>query len=164
MGAIDVGIAATDRGTRTVAGTTYIAYSNPANDTGVVTEVQIFVDTECSAVEAASFADEGGGVFSTNDTESIAGTYAAGYHELVSDLDFNSGEYIGFHDSGGKIEADWSGEPRYYKSGDHIPAASVEFTLSATASISLYGIGATVAAGVGIPIAMHHYKQMQGNN
>jgi len=149
-----------------LAAATQINKAAAADGDGTLSEAQIYVATELSGLEIATFIDEGSNNLSTRANETIAGSHAAGYHEIALDnMAVETGDFIGEYHSGGTLDADnTGGSGMWYKTGDNIPADSVGFSSFSGWVISLKGIGATVAAGVGIPIAMYHYKQMQENN
>jgi len=126
----------------------------PADGDGRLTEAQIYVTSTLNNLEIATFIGEGGNVLSTRDNEAIAGTYAAGYHELVIDLDVMTGDHIGSYTTSGYFDYDASGElGSWGKAGDNIPCTEVTFSLSSDDAYSLRGIGATGNGGGGsIPL------------
>lgn len=157
-GTIDVGDAATDRGTQAaLANAPWISKGNPANGTGAITSIEMWALTsDLVNCEVANFIDEGSDVLSTRDFE-VIGTVTFGSKQTFSGKDMNvaTGDYIGtYWDGGGWLEADDSGGSGvWYGDGtDYIPCTSQAFTAAAGWAISLYGTGeesAPVAGGAG---------------
>lgn len=141
---IDIGLAAIDRGGTQANGKTYVAYDNPANNTGAITDVEIWAPNNLANCEVATFTDEGSNVLSTRDTETI-GSVTAGSKQTFSGLNMDvvTGDYIGIYFSAGNLEADTTGAGMWYITGDYIPCSSQTFTWSSKAyeALSLYGEG-----------------------
>lgn len=153
MAVIDIGDAAIDRGTLTDINVTRVAVANSANDTGTIDTVEIWMFSNGSNVEVATFIDEGSNVLSTRDSEAI-GSVTSGSKQTFSglDMDVETGDYIGIYGTAGAIEYATSGEGGdgvWFKSGDQIPCTSETFSLSSGRTISLYGTGTTVAGWTG---------------
>lgn len=144
---IDAGNAATDRTTGLVGGRTYIDRINPANLTGKIRSVEIFVEIAMTLVEVATFyrPDPSGFPlnFSTRDTHTV-GSLAIGYHQIDVDLDVTAGDSIGIYYATGQLS--YSTETsvgEVYKTGDFIPCTDELFIVTADRTISLYGTGDT---------------------
>lgn len=150
MAVIDIGSGAIDRNWYGTTGRTYIDVGNPANDTGTITSFEIWAYSNMSNVECATFLVVSGNNLSTRDSEAI-GSVTAGSKQTFSGLsmDVATGDYLGFYHSAGLIERDTAtGNGYWYASGDYIPCTNQAFSLvSTTTAISLYGEGATGAAG-----------------
>lgn len=149
MAVITVGSDAVNEITTLSATRTGINYNGAADGTGTLQEAQIHVSSEVSGLEIATFIDEGSAIFSTRDNETIAGAYAAGYHEIaLDDMAVESGDFIGSYHGGGTVDKDYTGHAGIYVlSGDYIPADSDTFTLWGEDSLSLKGIGVTGNGG-----------------
>jgi hypothetical protein len=144
MAAIDVGPGAIDRGSYTT-GNTIVEGTNPANDTGSITSVEIWAESALSDCEVAIFYVVSGNNLSTRDTETI-GSVTGGSKQTFSGLnmDVQTGDYIGICFSAGNLERELSGGTGYwYVAGDYIPCTNQAFTWGVTRIISLYGTGAT---------------------
>jgi hypothetical protein len=145
---IDIGAAAIDRASRVNLLYTFVEGSNPANDTGKIDTVEMWLDIAGTGIEVATFIHEGSNVLSTRDYEAI-GSVAAGSKQTFTGLnmDVATGDYIGICGTAGEIDTDSSGGTGlWYKSGDNIPCTSQTFAWIADYIISLYGTGASVTA------------------
>jgi len=125
---------------------TYIGKDGPADGTGEITSVEIWLFLSCD-VSVATFIDEGSNVFSTRDSEDL-GTIADGSKQTASGLhmDVVENDYLGIARTGGYgyIERDEAGYAGiWWEEGEHIPCSSLEFGFVTTDAISLYGTGAT---------------------
>lgn len=142
--AIDIGASATDRET-TQSAQTLINKTNPANETGTITSVEIWANAGLSNCEVATFFVVSGNFLSTRDSQSI-GTVAAGSKQTFEvNLNVQAGDYIGMYYTAGLIERDSYGFGGMWTNygGDNIPCTNVEFSLLAGDAISLYGTGTT---------------------
>ncbi|GAH49514.1 unnamed protein product, partial [marine sediment metagenome] len=99
-GDIDVGAEATDRSTHASPAYTYIGKENPANLSGTITEVQIYIRD--------SIVDLKIGIFHKTDTDkfeciayAVIGNLGDGYHELEVSLAIEAGDYIGAYFTSG---------------------------------------------------------------
>lgn len=148
MTAIDVGAAATNRAASYAYGSTRVLRTNPANDTGTITAIEIWAASNISNCEVATFYVVSGNNLSTRDSETI-GAVTAGSKQTFSGLsmDVTAGDYIGNYFSAGGLEGDSSGGGgKWADTGDQIPCTNNAFTLDADDELSLYGIGTTPAA------------------
>ncbi len=146
--AIDIGAVAIDRNDSFNLTFTYINKTNPANDTGTIDTVEMWLDStsnDGANVEVATFIDEGSNVLSTRDSEAI-GAVTKGSKQTFSglDMDVTTGDYIGAYGTDGRLEALFSGGAGAWNSDqDRIPASSVTFSFVADFIFSLYGTGET---------------------
>ncbi len=154
MAAIDIGLEAIDRANvANVSTSTLVDNVNPANGTGVITEVDIWFaggpanDTWVGTFSAA------GDTLTCHDSESV-GNVSIGSKQTFSGLDIavNIGEYLGVNE---RITAtcDLEAGPDnglWFKAGEFIdPADSGGFTLLTGFGVSLFGTGATVSGWSG---------------
>ena len=143
---ITIGAPVINRNSTFGTGITSVVKDNPANDTGTIDTVEMWLVDACTGVEVATFIDEGSNVLSTRDSEAI-GAVSSGSKQTFTgkDMDVAAGDYIGIHGSaGGKIETTRSGGAGiWYQIGDYIPASSVTFETLDAWICSLYGTGAT---------------------
>jgi len=146
--AIDMGNAATDRASSTSFANTWIDRNNPANATGTITSIEIYIATAVTGLDIGIFYVESGDTLSTRDDVTI-GALGAGYHQVDVDLDVVLGDYIGYTKDTGTVDvgSDVStGE--WYVDGDYVPCTSKAFTQYANRVHSLYATGATPPAGI----------------
>lgn len=151
MAAIIIGTEPINRGDTPTITWTHVEASNPANDTGEITSVEIWLATAGVAVEVATFVHEGANVLSTRDIEAI-GAVAHGSKQTASGLHMTvvTGDHIGIYGTSGTIEMDNAGGTGRWESptgDDYIPCGSVGFAYYAGAIISLKGLGATLEVG-----------------
>jgi len=139
---IDVGCEAIDRGSQRDTGT-HINKTNPANETGTITSVEIFARAAMTDVKVAIFFVVSGDNLSTRDYVYI-GDMSIGYHQFDVNLDVEAGDYIGIYHSG-YIESGTSGGDGiwYYSDNDMIPCTNQAFSYYPSYLISLYGTGTT---------------------
>lgn len=106
---IDVGSAATDRAATKTHSDTLINEANPANTSGILTAVDVFVETELEDCSIGVFYKTAG--INTYQCRSAhdAGTVAVGLQTLDVSLAIEEGDYIGIYFSAGEIEADNTG-------------------------------------------------------
>jgi len=140
---IDIGMPAIDRGT-TMAGWTIINQENPANETGKITSVEIWANTNMTDCEVAIFYVVSGDFLSTRDTQYIGAVTSGSKQTFPVDLDVVAGDCIGIFATA-KVEYDASGFNNVWRlSGDYIPCSNVEFSIGTGDAVSLYGTGTTV--------------------
>ncbi len=150
MAVIDMGGVAIDRPFATTTNTTYIFKTNPANATGIITSIEVWVNADFANFEVATFYEGDANVFSTRDNHTI-GTVVAGDKRTFSGLSINvnEGDYLGCYFSNypdGKHEYSKTGGLGYWHLiGDNIPCTDITFTLSGNTTYvhSVYGIGTT---------------------
>jgi len=146
MAVIDVGPEAIERLAEAPAGYTDIAEENPANLSGTITKVQVYVAAAMTGFQVGIFHKT-----DTNDFECSAyaeiGGLTTGYHELEVSLAIEAGDYIGAYWSTGYIERTNAGDGYWWLNSDEIPCESKGFTFTANRTISLKGIGETVVVG-----------------
>jgi len=147
MAIIDIGCEAIDRNTQRNTATD-INKTNPANDSGIITSVEIFARTAMTNVKVATFYAVDATHFTTRDYEFI-GDMSVGYHQFNVNLNVKAGDYIGIYHSG-YIEVGTSGGDGfwYYDGNDMIPCINQAFSYYPSYQISLYGTGETVAVGI----------------
>lgn len=150
---IDVGSAAINRPLSTTNGArTYINRNNPANDSGTITEVKIYVHTALTNVYIGTFYVESGNYFTTRDYEYI-GSLSLGLHTKTVDINIESGDYIGISFDEGRIDKDNTGGNGYLQlTSNKIIVSNTEFTLYSGQIISLYGTGTAIT---GLPITFN---------
>ncbi len=127
------------------AGYTIICKANPANRSGKITTIEIYVSNNLSNVEVGTFFVVSGDNLSTRDTQTIGTVTSGAKRTFTVDLDVEVGDYIGFHYTAGDgLYYDATGgNGSWYRSGDHIPCTNQVFSVGAatTRKFSIYGIG-----------------------
>jgi len=145
---IDIGMPAIDRAS-TAPEYTWVNIGNPANESGTITSIEIWANSALTNCEVATFYVVSGNNLSTRDTEVIGSVTGHSKQTFVVNLDVQVGDYIGAYYTVGLLERDSSGFGGcWMNTGDCIPCTNITFTLRAGEAISLYGTGATVAAGI----------------
>jgi len=155
---IDVGSAATDRGSSAdTLGYTTIATENPANASGTIDHIEIFMNSATSAViDVAAFEQVDTNTFtsrgSSGNLNVVAGLNTFNAPGDFTAFDIEAGDYIGFYGSGtaNRIEQDTSGDGKWYSYADRIPCTNQLFTAVASRTISLYAEG-TISGGPPAP-------------
>ena len=159
MAAIDVGGEATDRAGNASDSWTFLGLDNPANDTGIITDVEIWAFGELTGCKVGTFF--GTAPDYTPRDSAVLGTIAAGSKQTSSGLsiDVQTGDLIGIFFSGGSLEQDEPGGIGVYRlNGDQFAAGQQTYTLGADRVMSLKGIGTTSVGWAGgdigeVPIA-----------
>lgn len=150
---IDVGHPAIDLPGADDGGFTYVNDYNPANATGIITEVKLYSYVAMGGIKVASFTASGNNLTSRGYT-SLPNQSAAGLSTFTAPADFTPfairvGEYLGIYfdvaspvSGEGAIDAGTTtGNHGWYKSGDNIPCSGLAFTPVSNYSIALYATG-----------------------
>lgn len=147
MADIDIGAAAVNRSESTSLIFTQIGKENSANDTGIITVVEVWLNSQCTEFQAFTAIDEGSNVLSSRDYENLGVTWA-GSKKIFSGLnmDVETGDYLGCSTEGGgsvgATERANSGEGYWTLEAKNIlPISSVGFSFGSGRTISLYGEG-----------------------
>lgn len=153
MGAIDIGSAATDRESNSSQGSTLIDGNNPANEDGIITQVEVwFYQNSGSAATAAIFELVGVNTFTARSRQTIGVVTAGAKHTASVSLAVKAGDFIGVYPgTQGSLERALSGTMVYFQGGDQTQCINQTFT-SATAnrSYSIYGTGVTLGGRRGM--------------
>jgi hypothetical protein len=148
LAAIDIGSAAINGDFRQGSGYTYVNANNPANDTGKITSVEIWAESNMSKVEVAIFYIVSGNTLSTRSYTSIGSVTSGSKQTFPVNLDVVAGNYIGVYFTSGWIEVNQDASTGlWWKVDDQIPCTNANFTVTAHLSLSLYGTGATAEVG-----------------
>lgn len=152
MAVIDVGATCSGRGTVAEDTYWYVEESNPANDTGDITYVCIYWNTDPASAKAGSLSASGNDLTTTDDAQlEDRGTGQQEYESAVGDFtafSVNSGDYIGAYGSSGGIEADTSGGVGIWRIyGDGSPYDSTTFSHYNNYQLSIYAEGTTAGGG-----------------
>lgn len=158
---IDIGSEASDRGNQwTLASYTVVNKNNPANASGIITQVEIYpvVGKDLVNCIVGTFYTTNGNTLKCRAAVAI-GAVVGGAKRTFAGLSLavEAGDFIGYYQDGadGWLERATSGGVGiWYVSGQEIdPNDEAEYTLQADNILSLYGTGeeAVPAAGVGGP-------------
>lgn len=144
---IDVGSAAINGATTASSGTTKINKQNPANASGYINEIQLYVGTALTECYVGVFYLNSSNVFTARASYYI-GSAATGLNTVSYNhmLRIYAGDYIGIYYATGALKADIStGEGYWYLSGNQTACSNATFTLYSTDNfaLSLYGTGLT---------------------
>jgi len=146
MSAIDIGAAAISRGYGTTSGYTYVLRDNPANDSGIITSVEVWAKTAMAGLRVGTFYLVSGTTYKCRDSATL-GSVATGSKRTFSDLAIQVvvGDLIGFYATSGTLMLGVTGGAGYVaKTGEFIDAGdSTSFNATNNYIISLYGVGAT---------------------
>ncbi|MBE3085367.1 MAG: DUF2341 domain-containing protein [Bacteroidetes bacterium] len=146
---IDVGSAAIVRAAGKGGNRTWVDLANPADFTGKITNVAIFVNSTMASAKVATFYAIDATHYTARSSGNL-GTVPYGLQNKAVNLDVVAGDFIGiyFTDNLDYISASSSGGSGVvYLAGDQTACSNAEFALYANWAISLYGTGATVAVG-----------------
>jgi len=165
---IDIGSPAIDREYGSTSEHVYILKENPANLSGRITEIKVYLANPCSNLTVFTAYEEAADTFTTRDYYNV-GALAAGYHELAVDMDVETGDYIGWReevaDATWRVEADITGQGYWSKISPRpeVPFSGVLFLFAPNRTQSLYGTGVSTpqvptvttdpATGVGVESA-----------
>lgn len=146
---IVVGSAAIDRSSSSGYNTTCIATENPANASGVIDHIEIYMSTIVGGIiDVAAFEQVGANIFTSRGSSGNL-TAAVGLNTFDAPGDFtafdiNAGDYIGVYImSSESIDRANTGSGYWTNGGDEIPCTDLTFTFTASRTISLYAEGST---------------------
>jgi hypothetical protein len=143
MAVITVGNEAIDRAGSYGTGNTVVDQNGPANGTGIIDTVEIYLATG-GTVEVGIFYVVSGNTLSTRSYASL-GTLPVGKSTITSlSLAVQQGDYIGFYTTNGYIERDTVGVGYWNYAGDKIPGDNTAFNSTATRTVSIKGTGRTL--------------------
>lgn len=142
---IDVGLPAIDRPSSWPPGYTAVLKDNPANLTGTITKLELFVDTALTNCQVALFYETAPNTLTTRSTVDL-GNVPIGYNAFVVDMAVEAGDFIGLYYSSGRLDRHDAGYAGiWYSGGDCIPCANRIFNTSGGRGLSLYATGAEPA-------------------
>lgn len=148
---IDVGSAAIVRASSAdTAGYTTIATENPANASGTIDHIEIYMNSVLGAIiDVAAFEQVSANTFtsrgSSGNLNVVVGLNTFNAPGDFTAFDITAGDYIGFYGGGptNRIEQDTTGDGKWYSYADRIPCTNQLFTVTASRTISLYATGST---------------------
>ena len=131
---------------------TLVNKTNPANASGKITSIELYVFNDMADVEVATFYVVSGNNLTTRDHEYIGAVTAGAKRTFKVDLNVEAGDYIGFVASNHTwIYTNVSGgDGVWNKAGDFIPCTDTTFSFVPSYIFSLYGSGGGVSLGRGI--------------
>lgn len=146
MAFIDIGNPAIVRPGNIGCANTKIDINNPANASGTIVSVEIYVQETLYNVEIAIFEEVSANHFTVRSHSGNLGSKSVGKKVFEVSLEVQQGDYIGIWYTSGKIKAgDVEGSTKYWsKVGDNIPCTNAYFNLQGYRQISLWGRSAYV--------------------
>ena len=142
---ISIGSTASDRGSSLTVTYTMQVKNNPANESGTITKVEVWANSNLSNFEVATFYYIGAGAY-TRDNETIGSVTAGSKQTFTVSIECQTDDVIGYYGTAGDIENDTSGGGGGdYKVGDYIPCSDEAFTNIAGYEFSLYGYSEAAA-------------------
>jgi len=149
--AITVGSAAIDRAAQfSVANMTYLWKDNPATGSGVITDIDIWMNQNATGVMVGFFYEDGGSGKYTCRSYVDIGDVTAGskYTKSGQLLAVEAGDLIGIHADTGMIECTASGGQGYWSAGgDQMECAQQTFASGIDLMASLYATGVVIHNG-----------------
>lgn len=153
MAVITVGPVPNSHGLGTTAGNTCIDVTVPADGTGIINQVQLYIDTGGTFEVAIFYADGGVGKYSTRSTASL-GVLGTGLQTKAVNMAVVLGDFIGFYTAGGKVCFGISDQARI-TAGDQIPCTQVSFGAQGV-DLSIRGTGVTSVTPAITSITLDH--------
>lgn len=141
--AITVGPEAINRASVTVAGNTVIDLANPANASGLITQVDVYVASQITSAKIGIFYLVSGSTYHCRSSYTT-GVLPVGLNQLTGlSLAVTAGDFIGIYHATGTVDRANSGGTSAYKSGDYADAGdeAAFTTASQTRIISVHGTG-----------------------
>lgn len=139
---ISIGAEAIDRASQ-FPSYTVIGLDNPANETGIITSVEIWAKINLTQCQVATFFLVSGNNLSTRGSHYI-GNVTAGSKQVFSGLSINvvASDFLGIYYNNGQMERSTSGGAGlWYLGGDWIPCTNHTFNRISDDIISIHGIG-----------------------
>lgn len=142
---IYMGMDAVNRASATEIGYTYILKDNPANATGKVTSIQMYVDSwqSSNTVTVATVYEVNTDTFTTRDWEYVYPS-ASGLNTLTVDLDVTEGDYLAIYSGTIKIDMVTSGNSGYwrttkFKGAHNLSSTTATYNSGGTISVCAMG-------------------------
>ena len=149
MATIDIGPAAINRASATTSGNTVLDLANPANASGTITSISIYVATQTTTTQVGIFYLVSGSAYKCRSATAALGSLAAGLNTINVSLAVEAGDVIGIYHTGGGIDrADSGGTSGYYTGNTCTVGNQTTYTTSGQARIvSVHGTGTEAASG-----------------
>ena len=140
MPLIDVGPGAIDRSSYEGYGYTLIDIDNPANETGHITSVELWFNTNATGVKVGVF--YGSGASYTCRAYATIGNVTAGSKQTFAvDIAVQAGDFLGVYFATGQIEQGTGANYGYYKFGDQTGSGTKTYSSAASYAFSVYATG-----------------------
>lgn len=145
MAIITIGPAAINRASITASGNTVLDLANPANASGTITSIDIYVATRTTTTQVGIFYLVSGSQYKCRSATAALGSLAAGLNTINVSLAVEAGDVIGIYHTGGGIDrADTGGSSAYYTGNTCTVGNQTTYTTSGQARIvSVHGTGTT---------------------
>lgn len=157
MAAIAVGPAASDRASVTVAGNTVLDLANPADGTGTIDTITIYVNSQITTAKVGLFYLTTGTTYICRSSYTT-GVLTVGLNTLTGlNLACQAGDVIGIYHATGAVDRADTGGTSAYVTGEYADAGdSASYTTASQARIiSVHGAGTTnqpmASRGVAVP-------------
>ena len=151
MSDISIGPDSIDRYTVRSGGATDINYTNPANLSGNIKLITIFLYSSIKGLKVGIFYLVSGTIFHCR-SAAYLGTVSAGNVTFNVSLPVQQGDYLGYYFDAdtGQIEFDnLNGVGLYYTSGDYVTVDSeANYTLNSKYTTSCHGAGDSIASSL----------------
>ena len=142
---IDIGSPAIYRGGVSGGSKTYVEQNNPANESGIINSIEIYVypTAVLENCKVATFYETDTNVLTARDSYSL-GTVTDGYHQYDVELNVNSGDYLGVYaDNNNLCLLTSGGVGLWHQTGDQTSCTDTTFNVNSAWIMSLYGTGVT---------------------
>lgn len=147
---IDIGSEAINRANYQGGAYTRITTANPANDSGTLDTIEVYVYNNVSLFKAGTF--YGSSTSYTNRDYHDIGSITTGAKRTFTglDIDVESGDYLGWYwpDSDQYIECTEDSTTYYYKLGDQFSAGTQTYGSYSGRTYSVYGTGETAISAI----------------
>ena len=138
---IDVGVTNTEPTFSFSSDKTIIQLGNPANATGIITNVELNIGTSMVGLIIGTFSFSSGNTYICKSSLSI-GSLSVGINTLIDlSLSINVGDYIGCYYSSGSIYSPFTGAGLAWLSGSHISVNDSGVYTISDRDLYLYGSG-----------------------
>ena len=156
---IDIGDAAVT-GSEYPALYTFFTEMNPANADGTIDTYTIYAMANITGLKVGTGYSAGGNDYTCRASASVGDALAGAREFSGLSIAVSTGDFAGGYFATGRGAYNTSGNHASYNA-DSLNASETQTYTPGSLRISLYGTGTEGGAGLAIPIAMHHYRQMK---
>jgi hypothetical protein len=159
--AIDIGAGAADYNIALIGGYTFIDLTNPANASGSIDTIEVWMNNVGTGVKVGTFYGSSG-TYTLRDYENL-GEVTYGSKQTFTGLscEVQTNDLVGFSAASGPIEANTSGGSGiYWMPTNTFGAGETTYTnFNASRKLAVYGTGEEATAS--LPIFAYHYNNMR---
>ena len=147
MSSIDIGSPAINRASYTFPGGTSVLVDNPANETGIISTIQVYAFADAGGLKTGTFYGSSGSY--TCRSFAVLGTVAAGAVRTFTGLSISVtvGDLLGCYHSSGNLEMAKVGSAGAYNAAGDLFTGTHSYVFYSGDTISIYGSGATPPTG-----------------